>query len=451
VNNLWIVVRASCEKLVHLVEDVYHRVLPKLILLVVVLMFVRTDVAQTYSRESVLDRLLIGREFDFLDWEVNAAFAKIGHELTLPQLGMTDADRVALVKSYMRRVGEFQRLENQIDTIYTDPQVKDPATESIAMRAQRDQLRADINARQNLAEAIMQEQVESILREEGFAVGGQIMPPLRFRFTPLPYVLIISRRDKIERIDQRELTTGLTVDEFDRIEKAVEKRLNVSSLVTPIGGLGAYPTMLPETASLQFTLETAAHEWTHNFLLFSSVGMRYSDDPVARVINETTAVIVQQEIGHRVIERYYPELLPPPATAPATKNAQPQATPAPATAPSKPTNKPPPFSFNAAMRETRLRVDELLAGGKIDDAEAYMEERRAIFVKNGYGIRRLNQAYFAFYGAYNAEPGGSPTAGKDPIGPAVQALRKRSASVGDFVRKIATVQTLDDVNRLAGE
>jgi len=439
VNNLWINSRTSCEQLVHRVARARRAVLPKLILLVVLLTLVRTDVAQAYSRDAILDRLLIGKEFDFVNWEVDAAFAKIGHELTLPQLGMTDADQLVFVKAYMRRVGDFQQLENQIDALYTDPQEKDPATASAALRAQRDQLRAEIDARQNLAEAIMQEQVESILREEGFAVGGQIMPPLRFRFTPLPYVLIISRRDKIERTDQRELTTGLTVDEFDRIEKAVEKRLNVSALVTPIGGLGAYPTMLPETASLQFTLETAAHEWTHNFLLFSPVGAHYGDDPVARVINETTAVILQREIGMRVLERYYPELLPAPAATPAAKPP----------APSEPTNQPPPFSFNAAMRETRQRTDELLAEGKIDEAEAYMEERRALFVKNGYALRRLNQAYFAFYGAYNAEPGGSPTSGKDPIGPAVQALRKNSASLGDFVRKIATVQTLQDVQRLA--
>ena len=268
------------------------------------------------------------------------------------------------------------------------------------------------------------------------------MPPLRFRFTPLPYVLIISRRDKIERINQRELTTGLTVDQFDLIERAVERKLNVSSLVTPIGGLGAYPTMLPENSSLQYTIETAAHEWTHNYLEFSPVGLNYADDPVSRVINETTAVIVQREIGRRVLQRYYPELAPP---------LPPPAPPAPPpAAKSKPTSQPPQFDFNQEMRQTRVHTDELLAEGKIDEAEAYMETRRALFVQHGYRIRRLNQAYFAFYGAYNAEPGGTPEAGPaDPVGPAVQALRQHSATVGDFVRQIATVQNLADVQRLA--
>jgi hypothetical protein len=139
-----------------------------------------------------------------------------------------------------------------------------------------------------------------------------------------------------------------------------------------------------------------------------------------------------------VLQRYYPEL------------AQPPAQPAAQTSPQAKTNLPS-FDFNKEMRQTRLHTDELLAAGKVEEAESYMEARRVIFVQHGYRIRKLNQAYFAFYGAYNAEPGGSATAGQDPIGPAVQALRQHSASVGDFVRKVATVHTLADVQRLAGQ
>jgi hypothetical protein len=406
--------------------------------LVILLVAVRSDVAQAHGQDAVLDRILLGKEYDFVTWEVNAILAKVGQEFTLSQMGLTDADRIALVRGYMRRVGDYQQLDSQINWLYIDPAVRDPEAASAALRTQRDALRAEIDARQNIVEAIMQEQVESIFREEGFAVGGQIIPPLRFRFTDLPYIIIISRRDKIERIAQRELTNGLTVDAFDRIEREVDQRLNVSSLVSPIGGLGAYPTMLPETSSLTWAIGTIAHEWVHNYLFFAPVGLNYSTDPVARIINETTASIVENEIAPRVLARYYPDLLPPP---------QPDTPPAPS-APAAQPDAPPRFDFNAEMRETRLRADDLLAEGKIEEAEAYMEERRALFVQNGYGIRKLNQAYFAFHGAYNAVPGGSPTAGKDPIGPAVQALRQRSASVGDFLRAIATVRTLADVDAM---
>jgi hypothetical protein len=55
------------------------------------------------------------------------------------------------------------------------------------------------------------------------------------------------------------------------------------------------------------------------------------------------------------------------------------------------------------MAATRIEVDRLLAGGKIQEAEQYMEARRQIFVAHGYQIRKLNQAYFAFYGGREYE------------------------------------------------
>jgi hypothetical protein len=44
------------------------------------------------------------------------------------------------------------------------------------------------------------------------------------------------------------------------------------------------------------------------------------------------------------------------------------------------------------MRQTRLIVESLLGEGKIDEAERYMEERRQLFVQEGFEIRKLNQA-----------------------------------------------------------
>jgi len=86
------------------------------------------------------------------------------------------------------------------------------------------------------------------------------------------------------------------------------------------------------------------------------------------------------------------------------------------------------------MHSTRVRVDTLLAAGKITEAENYMDQRRQVFWDNGYPIRKLNQAYFAFYGAYADVPGGA--AGEDPVGPAVRALRAQSGSLIAFLEKI---------------
>jgi len=41
----------------------------------------------------------------------------------------------------------------------------------------------------------------------------------------------------------------------------------------------------------------------------------------------------------------------------------------------------------------------LLHFGRVKDAEQYMELRRQYFGENGYQLRRLNQAWFAFHGS----------------------------------------------------
>jgi hypothetical protein len=95
------------------------------------------------------------------------------------------------------------------------------------------------------------------------------------------------------------------------------------------------------------------------------------------------------------------------------------------------------------MHTTRITVDAMLAAGKIEEAETYMETRRQIFWKNGYTIRKLNQAYFAFYGAYADVPGGA--AGGDPVGPAVRALRAQSASLADFINRISWMTSFGEL------
>ena len=95
------------------------------------------------------------------------------------------------------------------------------------------------------------------------------------------------------------------------------------------------------------------------------------------------------------------------------------------------------------MNITRVTADTLLAEGKIEEAEAYMEQRRLVFLENGYLLRKINQAYFAFHGAYASSPGGA--AGQDPVGPAVRALREQSESLADFVNTIARMTSFEQL------
>lgn len=74
-----------------------------------------------------------------------------------------------------------------------------------------------------------------------------------------------------------------------------------------------------------------------------------------------------------------------------------------------------------------------------------MELRRQFLWDNGYRIRKLNQAYFAFYGAYADSPGGA--AGSDPVGEAVRQLRAQSTSLKDFLNTMSWMSTFEDLQK----
>jgi len=90
----------------------------------------------------------------------------------------------------------------------------------------------------------------------------------------------------------------------------------------------------------------------------------------------------------------------------------------------------------------------MLAQGMIDEAEAYMELRRQMFVDQGYIIRKLNQAYFAFYGAYADSP--VSAAGDDPVGEAVRQLRADSPSLATFLRAMGAMNSYSDLQKTVG-
>jgi hypothetical protein len=83
----------------------------------------------------------------------------------------------------------------------------------------------------------------------------------------------------------------------------------------------------------------------------------------------------------------------------------------------------------------------------VEEAEAYMGARRELFWEKGYHhIRRINQAYFAFYGAYADTPRGE--AGADPVGEAVRALWDRFDDPVAFLREVAWVSSFEELRAL---
>jgi len=375
-------------------------------------------------------------EFDYVSWTLDAFGIKLGQIALDTAEYLPEKDRSSTVLEALDLINQINQVESKLNDIYADPNISDPATSSVDLRRQLRDLQEQRAQLEPLAEAVLQDQVNEIASEAGLTFGGQAFPPVLYHTTPPPDALIISPRNVIRQDQDISISPDISVDQMVALENKVDQSLNVSSLVVGIGGIGLYPTMVMETTNINGLAEVVAHEWVHNYLTLHPLGLSYMNSPELRTMNETVASIAGTELGRAVVRKYYPEYLLPeaPPTAPVTDQNQPPS--------------PPAFDYRAEMHLTRVNADKLLAQGKIEQAETYMELRRQFLWEHGYHIRKLNQAYFAFYGAYADEPGGA--AGADPVGAAVRLLREKSISLSDFINRMAWMWNFGQLKKAVG-
>jgi len=376
-------------------------------------------------------------EFDFTSWTIDAGYLRWEQVSTGTASFLDETARTEIVREYFNLTNSINQVNAAIELIFSDPAVPDPELEARDYIKQRETMLNERSAIQGLAESILAEQVGTMLTDAGVGVLGAAVPPVAFHMSDTPYALIVSPREIIRQDANIQLDADLTLEDRVALENQVEEDLDVSALVVATGGIGIYPTMVLESGSLSWILEVIAHEWTHNYLTLHPLGLQYGTSGEMRTMNETVASLIGKEMSRRILSEYYPDLLPP---EPAAEHDQ--------GAPAEPTE--PVFDFNGEMRVTRIEVDALLAEGKITEAESYMEQRRAFFWENGYAIRKLNQAYFAFHGAY-ADNAGGGASGEDPVGAAVRALWQRLDDPGAFLKKVAWMDSFSDLERALEE
>ena len=376
-----------------------------------------------------------GHDHDLIGWEVRNFFDKwLSRGASLFSDDPTEEETIADVREYARLTGEIGRINGEINrAVSLGEPVSGLEEERADLVDRRDRLEARV-------EELIEAQISGILAEEGLTwrvhflgADGYLFPPVDFKYEDSPPVLVISPRERIELESTRLLTPGLGVGERQAIEEDVEVLdSDYSALVVDTGGVATFPAVVGASANLQYTLRTVAHEWVHHYLIFYPLGRNYWDSGEMVTINETVADIAGDEIGDVVYDRHYAE------------NSRTSTTPS-QESPPAPTPEPPVFSFNREMRDTRLEADRLLAQGLVEDAEAYMEQRRLLFAENGYFLRKLNQAYFAFHGSYADRP-----TAVSPIGGQVKQVREQSASLKDFLETMARVSSHEDLLRLVG-
>ena len=273
---------------------------------------------------------------------------------------------------------------------------------------------------EDAVERILENQIEETLIQQD--IFG--FPPVNFKLENLPYLLVISPRDRIESIREILLQHNISLEEVENIEDGVD-RLSVSSLVVELSGYGgAYPSLVTNDASLRSTIDIAVEEWLHQYLAFKPLGFRYVLDliGVARnydiaTMNETATSMVSKEITSIIYDNYYLEQ---------DKDVEQVSQSG--------------FDFNREMREIRKAVDAYLARGEVELAEEFMEQKRQYLASKGHYIRKLNQAYFAWHGTYADRP-----TSVSPIGDELRDLRNQSASLKDFLDTIAQMTSHQDL------
>ncbi len=325
-------------------------------------------------------------------------------------------DRVVRFFDLNRRIEAMER-------VVADPRT--PDAESAELLIELDAARDERDGIENSVEDILEGRLTAVLEDLGLEsspLGDHgpelVWPPVDFEFDGPPGVLVVSPRERIAVESQRLVRGDMTVEEKEALEESYRPK-DRSALVAGVSGVSTYPATIPPDAEYLATLQTIAHEWLHHHLFFSPLGRRYFESDDLTTLNETVANMAGKEIGAMVAERY-------PLTTPDADALD--------------------VDLRQELRDLRVRVEALLAEGRVDEAEALMEERRRYLADHGYYYRKINQAFFAFHGRYADTP-----ASIDPIGPKLQLLREHSEDVAAFVRAASRLTSEADLDALLAQ
>ncbi|MFC1941729.1 hypothetical protein ACFLWU_00750 [Chloroflexota bacterium] len=364
--------------------------------------------------------------FSIVEWEFGAFGEGIRKTLFNGQKYTDNSSQKIL--QYFHKVEQIKILESKINSIKAGNRRGDSAS----LENELNELKQQNVIAAETIEQIIEVQVREAYSEEEIYnpinkyTGYQFsFPPVNIKLAKMPHLLVVSPRDKIESMREVTLLPDLSLEDMESIESDVDD-LGVSSLVAALGGIATYPSLVIDTGSLRFTLDTVAEEWLHHYLAFTPLGFRYTLDTAGIIrnyeiatMNETLVGIVSKEIGANIYEEYF------------TQNE---------VVDTEPETGVLTFDFNQEMREIRRDVDDFLDRGKIEQAEEFMEQKRQYLATKGYHIRKLNQAYFAFHGTYADRP-----TSISPIGADMKKLRSQSTSLKEFLDKAASFTSRQDL------
>ena len=382
---------------------------------------------------SELHRTSAPYEQDLVRWEITH-FTDKWFRLAVGVFGDPDDEE------RFERVEEFFRVSHEMSAKRreTERALADGAsdTEIEVLEVERSRLERRRTALSPLVEETLEGAISQSANDLGVIsrFGPVRWPPVDFAFQEGGHVLVRSPRDAIVRLDDRLLTSDISLPEQDELERKVEALDdNVSAIVARIGGVATYPAQVTPDTSLRGALFVASHEWVHHWLIFHPLGRAWFAGGELTSVNETVANIAAEELSDRAFELLTGEVVIREPWQP-PRAGEPRPTPEPGV-------------FDSGTRCGR-RVPgwkscwkgEGRRGGGIPGREA------AAVREQGHNIRKLNTAWFAFHGTYADGP-----ASISPIEPQLRTIRADSEDLAEFLDRVAVIDEDGELERLARE
>lgn len=413
-----------------------HKIVKNNRLLILFLLFILTTViASGHISDSKFNETN-GYRFNIFLWELEHFPSKIIYEITSGNLFRkrnetyleNTKNLVYELENISKNINEteFKLSVARSNNLINNIEINNYEKELENLVIQKNLLR---NRAEHYIESLLAEQIKiQKLRIKDMIVW----PPVDFRIDTPPKLLVVSPRDKILRLDEELINSSISTEEMSSIEDSITKNKNLSAVVLQTGGLATYPSIVPSNISLINLLETVSHEWLHSYLIFFPLGRSYFSDGQMLTINETLANMFGKELATEM----YLKIIDKDKNM---KNVSSDEN-------ISQEKKEPVFSYNTHMQKTRIKTEELLSEGRIIEAENYMELRRIDLNKNGYNIRKINQAYFSFYGSYADSPQSI-----SPIYKQLQDLRDKRLNIGELVNEIKYISNYEEFRLLVNQ
>ena len=374
-----------------------------------------------YFRQSKLEHASRNHSFSIFWWEVRHIPSKWVHLLweMFPGNKPTDAERKLIVQDYLQSVRRLDKERARVEGSHFAGSVAGSSATKKATENISNDLEVFEREKESLrgkAEEAVEAVISDVVRTEGLGFPlGILFPPTDFRFDKPPLILVTSPRNVIRLEGTRLIQNDIKMITRSEIEQRIESDGITSALVDDLAGLGTYPAFVSDRYELRQLTRTAAHEWLHNYWIFRPLGRSMWDSSDMYTLNETAADIAGNELGDLAYQRLGGNLEASDLRYGNTAVAAPHLT--------------------RILRETRIKVDKLLSENNIDGAEEIMRGQHWNLRLGGYGIRKINQAYFAFRGNYADSP-----ASVSPIGSELKEYRETFPTVGEFIKSVATVK-----------